>query len=381
VQKVIQWSGVAGLAVTLAGCGLLGVSGPAKPPSAGPNVVLTKDALPSVLVAVVNGPESANPLSGLVSATAEPREDLEVLQAGTPTETVLSSSSPAAPTVVVAGKPHAPAGETSYLAAQYASRLNHWRGEVATGKRAEATEAHQVLTSWLVGLQLRARVGKLADPPGPAGGLVAESTTAASALAGLAENGDAFGDRRVVLLYTDDLAGRPPQGELTGDTVFVVTRHLPTAAASSAAQADLLAAGAAEATVVGPEVPPVQFAALVSTALGHEGTADYVPAPILFSNNSAALGPASIASLAALLPRLHTAEVTAVINGFASTPGTAPVNYALSYDRAAAVAGYFEAHGVPASSLVIVGHGATDLVAPGSSGSNRRVTIVIEKPS
>lgn len=380
MQRIIQWSGAAGLAVTLAGCGLLGVTGPVKAPSTGPRVVVTQDALPSILLAVVNGPRPGAALSGLVASTAQPSEDLEVLQAGTPSDTVLSSSSPAAPTVLVAGKPNPPTGETSYLAAQYASRLNLWRAEVATGKRAAATEAHQVLSSWLSGLRLQARVGLLPDPPGRASGLDAESATAASALAGLAEeNGNAFGDRRVILLYTDDLAGQPPVGELTGDTVFVVTPYLPTAAASSAAQVDLLAAGAAQAAVVGPEVPAARFASLVSAALGREGMAEHVSVPVLFPNNSAALSSASTASLAALLPQLRAAGVTAVINGFASMPGAAPANYALSYNRAAAVAAYFEARGVPVSSLVIVGHGATDLVAPGGSASNRRVTVVIEK--
>jgi outer membrane protein OmpA-like peptidoglycan-associated protein len=42
------------------------------------------------------------------------------------------------------------------------------------------------------------------------------------------------------------------------------------------------------------------------------------------------------------------------------------------------VAAYFESNGVPASSLIIVGHGASDPVAAGDSGSNRRVIIVIE---
>ena len=69
-----------------------------------------------------------------------------------------------------------------------------------------------------------------------------------------------------------------------------------------------------------------------------------------------------------------------MINGFASTTGSAAANYTLSYARAAAVATFFETHGVAASSLIIVGHGASDPVAPGSSGDNRRVTVVIQAP-
>lgn len=383
MRKIFQWSGAVGTAVALASCSLLSAGGPAKAPSTGPPVVLTQDTQPSALLAVVNGRGSGAALSDLVNATARPREELAVLQPGAPPETVLSSSSPTAPTMTVAGMPLPPSGgETSYLEAQYASQLKHWHDEVAADRLAEAAKVRQGLSAWLSSLRLQAKVSKLADPPGPTNSLTAESAIGASAMAGLEEgNGNVFGSRRVILLYTDDLASRPPAGELAGDTVLVVTRYLPTAAAASTAQADLLAAGAAQAAVIGPEVTAAQFAALVSAGLGQGGVHEYVSAPVLFANNSAALNPGTIAQLTALLPQLRDAGATGVINGFASTTGKAQVNYSLSYDRAAMVASFFEAHGISGTTLIIVGHGASDLVAAGSSGLNRRVTVVIEKPS
>jgi len=379
MRKIIQWGGVVSVAVALAGCGPLDVGGPAAAPSAGPPVTITQDVAPSALLAVLNGPAFGPSLSGLVTATARLREDLTVVQAGTQPQIVLSSAAPAPPTVVVAGRPGAPGkGTTSYLSAQYASRLKHWRGVLATERRAEATQAQDAVTAWLHGLGLSARTDRLADPAGPASSLVAESADAASALAGLEEeDGNVFGGRRVLVLYTPNLDGRPPAGELAGDTVLVVTPFLPSAAAASAAQADLLAAGAAQAAVVGPEVTGAQFAALVSASLSG-GRHDSVSAPVLFANASAALSPRAAAQLTALLPRLRGAGVTGVINGFASAPGTAEMNYTLSYERASAVAAFFEARGVPATSLIIVGHGASDPVDSGGSGLNRRVTIVIE---
>ena len=101
---------------------------------------------------------------------------------------------------------------------------------------------------------------------------------------------------------------------------------------------------------------------------------------VLFGNDSYALSAAAVGSLGQLLPRLKEPGATAVINGFASTPGTAAANYALSFERATAVASFFEAHGVAASSLIIVGHGASDLVGPGDSAANRRVLVVIQEP-
>jgi outer membrane protein OmpA-like peptidoglycan-associated protein len=383
VRKIILRVGIAGLLFALAGCSLLGSPGTATAPAAGPSVSITQEAPPSALIAVLGSPARGPVISGLVNATARSSEELTVLRAGAPSKIILSSASPPPVTVMVPGKPTAPHGDqTSYQAAQYANLLKHWRGEVTAGRNAEATQVRDSLAAWLRDLNLTAKIGQLADPRGPAASLVTESAAAASALAGLAEeHGDVFGSRRVVLLYTDDLATRPPAGELAGDTVFVITRSLPSAAAASAAQVNLLAAGAAQAVVVGPEVTSPQLAALVSAGLGHGGIHESASAPLLFANNSAALSPSAIAQLTPLLPQLHEAGVAAVINGFASTPGTALANYTLSFDRAAMVASFFESHGIPASALIIVGHGASDLVGAGNSGANRRVTVVIERPS
>jgi outer membrane protein OmpA-like peptidoglycan-associated protein len=383
VRKIIQRAGTAGLPLALAGCGLLGAPGTATAPTAGPSVSISQDTPPSALVAVLESAASGPAISALVNVTVRSSEELTVLQAEAPPKIILSSASPPPATVVVPGKPTAPRGDqTSYQAAQYANRLKHWRGEVTAGKNAEAAQVRDSLAAWLRGLSLAAKIGQLTDPPGPASSLVTESAAAASALAGLAEeHGNVFGSRRVVLLYTDDLASRPPAGELSGDTVVVITRSLPSVAAASAAQVNLLAAGAAQAAVVGPEVTGPQLAALVSADLGQDGIHESTSAPVLFANNSAALSPSAVAQLTLLLPQLREAGVTAVINGFASTPGTALANYTLSFDRAAMVASFFESHGIPASALIIAGHGASDPIAAGTSGANRRVTVVIERPS
>ena len=383
MRKIIQRTGTAGLAVALAGCSLLGAPGTATTPAAGPSVSISQDTRPSALIVVLDSAASGPAISALVNATVRSSEELTVLQAEAPPKIILSAASPPPAAVVVPGKPTAPRGnQTSYQAAQYANRLKHWRGEVTAGKNAEATQVRDSLAAWLRGLGLAAKIGQLTDPPGPAASLVTESAAAASALAALAEeHGNAFGSRRVVVLYTDDLGSRPPAGELSGDTVVVITGSLPSVAAASAAQVNLLAAGAAQAAVVGPEVTSPQLAALVSADLSQGGIHESASAPVLFANNSAALSPSAVAQLTLLLPQLREADVTAVINGFASTPGTALANYTLSFDRAAMVASFLESHGIPASALIIAGHGASDLVSAGNSGANRRVTVIIERPS
>jgi OOP family OmpA-OmpF porin len=101
----------------------------------------------------------------------------------------------------------------------------------------------------------------------------------------------------------------------------------------------------------------------------------------LFANDSAQLTPGAARVLTPLMAPLREAGAAAVINGYASTPGSSEVNYHLSYARAAAVAAFLEARGIPASSLEVIGHGATDLVAAGPSAANRRVVVVIEEPA
>jgi outer membrane protein OmpA-like peptidoglycan-associated protein len=133
--------------------------------------------------------------------------------------------------------------------------------------------------------------------------------------------------------------------------------------------------------VVGSEVTAAQLGRLVSADLSENGPSDSVSAPVLFGNNSYALGWAAVGSLRHLLPKLRVPRVTAVLNGYASTSGTAEANYTLSFERATTVARWLEAAGVPESALVIVGHGANDTVGSGASSANRRVMVVIEEPT
>ena len=101
----------------------------------------------------------------------------------------------------------------------------------------------------------------------------------------------------------------------------------------------------------------------------------------LFANNSARLGPAAARVLGRILSELRRPGASGVVNGFASAPGSEHHNLVLSQERALAVAAYLEARGIARSSLVVVGHGAGDLVAPGASGHNRRAVVVIDEPA
>jgi outer membrane protein OmpA-like peptidoglycan-associated protein len=380
MSKLIHWAGRIGVAAAvtlLAGCNL--ASSPGSPVT-DPSVTVRQDVPPTALLAVLTGPASGGALSGLVASTARPDEDLRILQAGTPAKTIVASDSPAPSPVVLPGQPVAPgSGQTDYQMAQYAKRRKAWEAKRTADLAAGTAQTRADTSAWLAGLAIPRKVSRLADPPADHGSLAAESAVAASAMAGLEEAGNIFGHHRVIVLFCDDLSGALPAGELNGDDVVVVAGYLPTAAAASTAQVDLLAAGAAQAAVVGSEVTAAQLADLVSADLSEHGPSDSVSAPVLFGNDSYALSPAALGSLRQLLPKLMEPGVTAVINGYASTPGTAEANYILSFERATAVARWLEASKVPESALIIVGHGASNVVGPGVSAANRRVQVVIEE--
>lgn len=379
--RAARIGGAAGAAILLAGCGLTSLGGPAGGPATGPAVPVTQPAVPSALLAVTANRAAGPALSALVASTARPSEDLRIVQAGTPAKTIVAADSPAPVKMVIPGPPTAPGGDqTAYQSAQYASKLKAWRAKRAAAVQAEATQTRGRVSSWLSGLKLPRRLSGLPGASAGHGNLAAESAIAASAIADvLAEAGNIFGDRRVIVLFPSDLSGTLPTGELTGDDVIVATGDLPTAATASAVQAELLQAGAARAAVVGPEVTAGQFSALVSADLGQGAMSDRVSTPVLFANGSAALDAVAVSQLTRLLARVRDTRTTIVINGYASTLGTARANYILSYKRATVVARFFQSHGISASSLIIVGHGPTDSFGSGSPDANRRVLVVTEE--
>ena len=351
----------------------------AQPRASSPDT-LTETVVPSALVAVVSGPAAGPSLAGLVADTARPGEYLDVLGADPPA-TILAAGGPPPPArVVIPGRPAAPGpGSTSFQQAKYHQSVARWQHDVASAKEAVVSQTRAALAHWASSLSLARKVSRL---PGPSGDLASECAVAVSVLADLNESvGASFGDRRVVLLYPPNLDGSLPPGELTGDDVIVVTSFLLSAAAVSAAQASLLAAGAARASVLGPEYTAALLSQLVTLGLSPKTVTDSLSGPALFANDSARLEPGAARVLMPLIGPLRQAGAAAVINGYASTPGSWETNYQLSYARAAAVAAFLEARGIPASSLTIVGHGSSDLVASGPSGDNRRVVVVIEEPA
>jgi outer membrane protein OmpA-like peptidoglycan-associated protein len=372
--------------VTLAtaGCGP-GVFDPVRPAAAADQpVMLTEHVSASVLVAVTSTGGADGPLFQVLAATARPQEHLDIVRAGGRTRTLVASVAAPPATVEIAAKPAAPpAGSTSFQEASYQRQLRHWEEEDAAGQRAVAVLTAQATTAWVRPLLTRAAAPAQPDDAAtPANtSLTAECELATSVLSGLVEQAGARFSGRVLVLAVGSLDGLPPAGELDGDDVLVLTPFVPSATAAAAAQQNLIAAGAARAAVLGPEATPAELDQIVADGLGLRQVTETVSGSALFANDSAVLLPAAALMLAPLVARLERPGVNAVVNGYASAPGSVRHNQQLSENRAAAVAGYLEAHGASAAALFVVGHGASNFVAPGSSGDNRRVVVVIEEPT
>jgi len=377
------WLTAAASAVILAtaGCGP-GLFSAGQPVPSGRPVVLTQHVAASALVAVTGagGPDSM--LFDVLAATARPQEHLDIEQAGGRGQVPVASVAPTPVTVRIAGRPDPPAGgATSFQQASYDKQLRTWEQEEAAGQHAVAVRTAQATGAWVHGLLARAAGMDRADADTSLATLGAECALAASVLSGLVDQAGIRFSGRVLVLAVGRLDGAPPAGELDGDDVLVLTSTVPAATAAAAAQQNLIAAGASRAAVLGPEATPAELAQVVADGLGARQVTDTVSGPALFANDSAVLQPSAARVLAPLVARLAEPGVTAVVNGYASAPGSAARNQRLSQDRAAAVARYLEAHGVSAAELFVVGHGASNLVGSGSSGDNRRVVVVIDQPA
>jgi outer membrane protein OmpA-like peptidoglycan-associated protein len=377
-MKTMTWLTLAlAVAVSVAGC-RQDVFGSPPPATTAEHVTLTEHAAASALVAVAAGGTANGQLLQVVGATAQPLEHLNIVVPGSRSPAIVAAAAPAPAAVQIPARPSPPpTGATSYQEAEYQRQQSRWNGELAAGQRAVLVRTTQATTNWVRPLLTRAAGAGAAAT----GNLMTECALATSVLSGI---GDQAGTRfagRVVLLGVASLQGMPPPGELDGDDVIVITPFLPAASAAAAAQQNLLTAGAARAAVLGPEATQAQLDQLVSDGLTARQVTETVSGSALFANDSMTLLPAAARVLTPLLAQLRRPGATAVINGYASAPGTPGHNLALSQGRAEAVALFLEAHDVSAAALSVVGHGAANLVGPGSSGDNRRVVVVLEEPA
>jgi outer membrane protein OmpA-like peptidoglycan-associated protein len=387
VKKIMcngRAAAAAAAAAITAACGLPGLSSPAAGLQTGAPVTVTENAQLSVLVAVEDSVAAGQAVARLVRATARPREDVDIFAAGLRPQILLESGSPAPARVTVAGKPAAPsAGATTYLRAEYRRVLDAWHSKIRAAENEVATRTRVATSVWARRFRVLPEIRGSRSAPADRrsedpGSHANECKLAAAALASLGqETGNRFGARRVVLLYVPNLGGIPHVAELAGDDVIVVTGYLPSAARGSTGQAKLLSAGAARATILGPKATDAQIAQLVTAGLSQRVRAETLSSSVLFASGTTLL-PGATHVLTPLLASLRRPGALGVINGYAYALGSGRRDYEFSLAQAAAVARFLEAHGVPASSLVVVGHGASHLASSGASRVDRVLVAIVE---
>ena len=208
---------------------------------------LTEQVAPSLLVVVPGPADMDQLLNRLVTATARPSEDLEMLEAGARGRSLVDFGVAAAGLGGRSWPARAawPGREFLPADAHYQRDLTHWRGRVAVGWRTVAAPhpgCGRGLDSQPAATGSRGRLAVQPASDRPAG--VSARSSRMSSPESIDQAGQRFGARRVILLFVTSLSGMPSTGELNGDDVVVIASYLPTAAAASGAQLNLLNAGA-----------------------------------------------------------------------------------------------------------------------------------------
>ena len=289
----------------------------------GPATTIRQHVARSAVIAVVPDGPLSPVVAGVITDTARPREDLDILLATRPVRVLVTSTSPGPVPAVIPGRPLPPGpGATSFQQAQYARQLRHWEALASARRITAAAETRSAVTRWTRSL-FRPQVAARGNPSAsPSTSLAAECSIAASEVTELRQAGGSLDGRRVVLLEVSRLNRVRKPGELTGDKVIVLTPYLPSAAATAAAEQDLRATGATWSTVLGPGVPARQIRTLVAAWLTRTTVADAPLARALFANGSAVLRPSAARVLAPLVRRVRRPGRSAWLSVTPQAPAT-----------------------------------------------------------
>ncbi len=367
----------AAVAVTLAavsGCNLL----PARPRSDGKRI--GPPGQPSAVLAVVLAATSAAARADfrdLVASTARPGERLLVLSAATGTA-IGSYTAPAAPQMTGPAFPAAlPPDASQFQRAQYSQRTHAAELVAARDERAlAATQQHQ-LANWAS----RATTAALsaAGPMPDAARIGTAMADAVASVAALPAANSAPGAREVLAIV--GAGAVPPRLSASLNGITALVTGVPDALQDAAWQADLLQGGANQVYVL-DQADESELGALIASSLSEHSS-------VTFALSRVRYGPAQYALPAAALPALDRLrqllavtdpDAAATINGYTDSIPTPGGNLALSWRRAQAVLAWLVQHGIDATRLQAVGHGAADPVAPNRPGGqplNRRVVVII----
>lgn len=365
------------LACGASGCGLLPAARKAEGSVVGLPAV--RPAVVAVILASESAPAQAD-FRTFVHATAVAGERLVVLSAATG-NAVGSFTAPVAPAI---RGPAFPArlspGATAFQRAGYQRSLRQADALVQRDRAVLRQREQRAITTWADNC-VTATLSALSRAHASHGGSLAGAVTETVANLAVVQQAHLPSDTRKVVAVVGVGAAAPPRlfASLSGRTVVVT--GIADGDADASWQADFLGAGAGQVYVLN-QADDTELAAIARLALT-------APQPISFPLSSLNYGPGQFAIPAQAQTRLGQLlrlltvgypGADATINGYTDNIAVPGGNFELSWKRADAVLDWLVAHGVAASRLQAIGHGAADPVAANLRGGqplNRRVVVII----
>jgi outer membrane protein OmpA-like peptidoglycan-associated protein len=313
---------------------------------------------------------------GLVASAARPGERLLVLSAATG-GAIGSYTAPPAPQMTGPAFPAAlPPDASQFQQSQYQQRTRAADQAVARDERLLAATQERQLASWASRTTTAAL--SAAGPMPDAARMGTAIADAVATVAALQAGQPAPAAREVLAIV--GAGAVPPRLSASLNGVTALVTGVPDALQDAAWQADLLQDGADQVYVL-DQADETGLGALVTSSLDEHA--------VTFALSRVRYGPAQYVLPASARPALDRLRqllavtdprATATINGYTDSIPTPGGNLALSWRRAQAVLTWLVQHGIAASRLQAVGHGAADPVAPNRAGGqplNRRVVVII----
>jgi outer membrane protein OmpA-like peptidoglycan-associated protein len=379
-QRVAQAVGL-GVAVAMLTAGIAGCKLVSTPIDAG-RVVTAVSRPTSLLVLILGGTSGQvhTAFRDAVLSTVRPGEHVVVVgPSGTSLGLFTAPAPPAMPGPVFPQAP--PRGATSFQQARYEKIRSQAVTALRHDRRLLRARQQRALAGWgnrLVAVAWSAAVRQPAQPLN----LTRSTGEAMTDLAALEQAGLQFGRREAMVLV--DVSGQASPSAALDVALAGVTTAVTGIADSTedaAWQAALLQAGARTVYAL-PGAANSLLPALVDNALAGHAAAQVDEVALSYGPAQYALPPTATPSLDLLLRLLTVTypRATASINGYTDSIPVPGGNLELSWRRADAVLAWLVGHGIAASRLQAIGHGASDPVAPNMPGGqplNRRVVVIV----
>jgi len=368
-QAAVMAACAALLAVCIAGCQLVSA------PRRHGRQVAAAGRPPALLVLVLASATSSARAALRAAVTGSAQFGERLIVVGPSGATLGSFAAPAPPEMTGPVFPAAlPADATSFQRSAYRTSEASAQTALRHDREILARHADALLRSWTAGAASRS-VAMLARAPAGRPSLTRAVSAAIAAVTALRQDGLAVGDREVLAIIGAGARPVPLAASLAGLTVAATVAG--DGGGDAAWQADLLAANASRAYVLPPALGGMLPGLIAGGLAGHDGV-PFVLTGFRYGPAQYRLPPAATPSLRRLL-RLLTITypaATASINGYTDDVPVPGGNLALSRRRADAVLDWLVAHGVAATRLQAVGHGAA-----GPQPADRRVVVIVSPPA